>query len=80
MELWWSERLTLEGEAKGKVNALLQLLALRKLAITDEQKKKLEACLDLTQLDDWFSQAFSAKNAAEIFAPPRATPKKTTKK
>jgi hypothetical protein len=92
MELWWSERLKLEGEAKGeakgeargeakgKVNALLQLLALRKLPITNEQKTKIETCLDLAQLDIWFAQAFSAKSASTLFAASPTAPKKTTKK
>ena len=58
-----------KGEAKGKSDALLAVLAARKLAISSAQRERILACHDLAELDRWIVRAAVAKKTAEIFAP-----------
>jgi hypothetical protein len=57
-----------EGEAKGKAEAVLKLLVARHLAPSPEQRQRVTACTDPTQLDLWFDRAITASTAAEVFA------------
>jgi hypothetical protein len=57
-----------EGEAKGKAEAVLKLLVARHLAPSPEQRQRVTACTDPTQLDLWFDRAITAATAAEVFA------------
>ncbi len=58
-----------KGEAKGKSDALLAVLAARKLAISSAQRERILACHDLAELDRWIVRAAVAKKTVEIFAP-----------
>ena len=61
--------LILESEAKGKAEgearALLTVLATRGLAVSDEQRQRILACADLTQLERFVRQAVSAASTEE---------------
>jgi flagellar biosynthesis/type III secretory pathway protein FliH len=65
-----------EGEAKGRVEgrveaqaeALLRLLALRNLPISDNVRARIEACRDLPTLVRWFDRAATAQSAAEAIS------------
>jgi LacI family transcriptional regulator len=52
------------GEARGKAEAVLKLLAARHLAATTEQLRQVTSCTDAGQLDVWFDRAITA----EVFA------------
>ena len=62
----------IEGEAKGKAEGkaedILKLLVARHLAPSPEQRQRVTACTDPTQLDLWFDRAITAGTAAEVFA------------
>ena len=57
-----------EGLALGKQDSLLRLLARRGIALTAEDKAKISQCTDLARLDQWFENALTAAEAADIFA------------
>lgn len=58
-----------EGIAKGALEArktgLVMLLTARELPITDAQRKAIEACTELAQVDAWFVRAAVAKSTEE---------------
>ena len=57
------------GEDRGRQaeerGTLRRVLALRKLALTPEQERQIDACLDLATLRRWHDQAIFAASAAE---------------
>jgi hypothetical protein len=57
-----------KGKAEGKAEAVLKLLVARHLAPSPEQRQRVTACTDPTQLDLWFDRAITAGTAAEVFA------------
>jgi hypothetical protein len=57
-----------KGKAEGKAEAVLKLLVARHLAPSPEQRQRVTACTDPTQLDLWFDRAITASTAAEVFA------------
>jgi hypothetical protein len=57
-----------EGKAEGKAEDLLQLLDVRGIALTDEQRGQVTSCTDSGQLSRWFVRAITANAAAEVFA------------
>ena len=60
-------RVRAQGEACGKREALLRLLARTGVGLTEEQRVRIEACDDLPTLDLWFDRAIGAKSAGELF-------------
>jgi hypothetical protein len=58
-----------EGEAKGRVEALLAILGARHLALSDEQRARIEACSNVAQLDRWIVRAVTAASADDLLAP-----------
>jgi hypothetical protein len=46
-----------EGEAKGKTEAVLAVLAGRGLTVTAEQRKHILGCVDLAEIDRWLRAA-----------------------
>jgi predicted transposase/invertase (TIGR01784 family) len=56
-----------EGEAKAVRATTLRALQLRGLTPTDEQRRRLEACVDLETLGRWFERALSARHADDVF-------------
>ncbi|MBI5512528.1 MAG: Rpn family recombination-promoting nuclease/putative transposase [Deltaproteobacteria bacterium] len=57
-----------EGVLKGKREALLRLLERRGIALTEENRARIEACADAATLDRWFDQALEARTVAEVLA------------
>lgn len=53
--------------AESKVESLLLVLRGRKLAVTAEQKTRLEQCTDPDTLDQWLVRAVTASETAELF-------------
>ena len=54
-----------EGEAKGKAAALLTVLTARGLAVDEATQARIDACLDVEQLDRWLARALTAGSARE---------------
>ncbi|WP_433525955.1 hypothetical protein ACQPZ2_14220 [Nocardia pseudovaccinii] len=57
-----------EGRAEGRAEALLQLLALRGIAVSDEMRARIASCADRDQLADWFERALRADSIDDLFA------------
>ncbi len=58
-----------EGEAVGKAEALVAVLAARKLPVSEAQRERILACKDLPELDRWIARAAVAATTEEIFVP-----------
>ena len=56
-------------EAKGRVEALLAILGARYLALSDEQRARIEACSNVAQLDRWIVRAVTAASVDDLLAP-----------
>ena len=57
-----------KGEVVGEANAILLVLAARKLKVTAAQRERIMGCTDLTQLNDWITRAATAPRVADLFA------------
>ncbi len=57
-----------EGKAEGKVGALLSILDVRGIELSQEERDRVLACSDVDVLDAWIKRAVNAKDAAEVFA------------
>jgi predicted transposase/invertase (TIGR01784 family) len=57
-----------EGLLDGKRAALLRVLARANLALTGDERARIDACADAATLDRWFDNALGAKTAADVFA------------
>jgi len=59
-----------EGKIEGKIEAkretLLRLLGRARIALTDTERARIEACMDAETLDRWIDNVFEAKTAAEV--------------
>ena len=68
----------LEGEHKARTSALLELLELRGIPVSDAVRAEIHACRDLPTLEHWFRRAAKLKTAAAVIrsrpAPPPASP------
>ncbi|MGI5233067.1 hypothetical protein [Actinoallomurus sp. CA-142502] len=56
-----------EGRAAAKAEAVLTILQVRGLLLTEEQKKRISGCRDLTQLQTWVACAATVEAADELF-------------
>ncbi|MCC6559183.1 MAG: Uma2 family endonuclease [Polyangiaceae bacterium] len=54
--------------AAGKRDALLRLLARAGIALTDEERTRIEACEDGSTLDRWVENVLGAKTAADVLS------------
>jgi Uma2 family endonuclease len=54
-----------EGQAKGKAAALLTVLTARGLVVDEATRARIDASLDVKQLDRWLTRALSAPSARE---------------
>ena len=54
------------GIRDGRRSALLDLLTLRGLSLTPEQRARIAACEDLDQLNAWFAQALHCQRADDL--------------
>ncbi|MFS8071678.1 MAG: hypothetical protein ACMG6S_35360 [Byssovorax sp.] len=62
------EKIAREREVQIEIKAILKLVARNSLELTDDERARITSCTDLTTLDHWFDNAFTAKTAAELFA------------
>ncbi|MUL44011.1 hypothetical protein FZ103_23075 [Streptomonospora sp. PA3] len=58
-----------EGEARGEANAIIQVLDVRGVHLTDEQRETVLTCTDLDQLNIWLKRAANAATARDVFTP-----------
>ena len=65
----------IKGEIKGKVGAILAVLAARGIPVSTEVRTSIEACTDVATLDRWIARAATVASAEEIVA--RASPDPT---
>jgi hypothetical protein len=57
----------MEGRAEGRADALLSLLTLRGITVTDTQRERVLACSDEEEFLRWLGRATSANSADEVF-------------
>jgi hypothetical protein len=57
-----------EGELKGKRDALLRLLTRAGIALSEDDRARIEACTDAATLDRWVDNVLGAKNAADVLS------------
>lgn len=55
-----------KGEAKGTAKALLKVLAARKIAVTEEQQRRIAECTDAATLDLWLERAATATSVEQV--------------
>ena len=58
------------GEARGKASALLQVIRVRALALTQAQRDQILACTDLETLDSWTDRVVHVSTVDELLTPP----------
>jgi hypothetical protein len=56
-----------EGEARGKAEAVLGILAARGIDVPDDARARIAACDDLDQLDAWLDRVATANTIEELF-------------
>jgi hypothetical protein len=59
-----------EGEAKGKAEALLRILAQRRLSVSEDQRRRILACTDLATLDGWLDRALLTTSVDDLLGGP----------
>jgi hypothetical protein len=57
-----------EGEAAGQAKMVLRILEWRSIPVSDDVRKRVNACMDLHRLEVWAQRAVHATDAAELFA------------
>jgi predicted transposase/invertase (TIGR01784 family) len=61
----WRDGLA-EGQARGRAEAVLRLLAVREIAVDERTRTRILACKDLDMLDRWLDQALRVTSLAEL--------------
>ena len=56
-----------EGRAEGEANALLKVLAARKINVPEDTRARILACTDQRQLDTWLERAIDATSITDLF-------------
>ncbi|MBW8484367.1 hypothetical protein [Actinomadura parmotrematis] len=56
-----------EGRAEGKAEAVLKMLEVRRVAVSEAEHERIMACNDAEQLDAWIERVMSVETAAELF-------------
>ncbi len=57
-----------EGIVEGKRDTLLRLLARAGIALTEDDRARIQSCKDAAMLDRWVDNVFGAKTAAEVLS------------
>jgi hypothetical protein len=57
-----------EGKAEGIAETLLNIIEVRALFISENQRRRIESCEDPTQLQAWVKRAITAPSVSDIFA------------
>jgi len=55
-----------KGELKAMRDALLRLLVRAGIALTDDDRARIQACEDAAVLERWFDNVLGAKTASEV--------------
>lgn len=58
-----------EGRAEGRAEAVVQVLAARRVEISDEDRERILACRDNDALTAWLSRATVITIISDLFAP-----------
>jgi predicted transposase/invertase (TIGR01784 family) len=58
----------LKGELKGKRDMLLRLLTRAGIAVTEDDRARIQGCTDAAILDWWADNIFGAKTARDVFS------------
>lgn len=58
-----------QGQARGKAEAVLAVLAARGLTVSEAVRSEVLACRDMAQLDGWLKAAVTVPSAEAILAP-----------
>jgi hypothetical protein len=69
LEASFEARMKAEGKAEGKAEAILRVLAKRGVAVPDEVRERISACVDLAMLEQWLDRAVTAASVDELFEP-----------
>ena len=56
------------GGAEGRAQALLAILAARRLELSAEVRSRMASCTDIGTLDRWIARAATAQSAAEVIS------------
>jgi hypothetical protein len=56
-----------EGRAKGEAEAVLRVLAARRIEVPEEARMRISSCADLGQLNVWLDRAVVATSVTELF-------------
>ena len=64
-EARWAEG-KLEGKLEAKHESLLRLLVRAGIALTDDERARIEACMDAETLDRWIDNVLGAKTSVEV--------------
>ncbi|MFC4015673.1 hypothetical protein ACFOY2_51275 [Nonomuraea purpurea] len=67
IEVPWVRRWIDHGEARGEAKALLRILDVRGLPITDEARARIQECKDEETLFSWMDKAITATSIDEVF-------------
>jgi hypothetical protein len=62
------ERGVHEGELKGLREALLRLLARAGIAVSEDERARIQSCADPATLDRWIDSVLGAKTASEVLS------------
>jgi hypothetical protein len=55
-----------EGRATGKVGAVLDIIRARRLALSEEQLRRISSCRDLDEVSDWLGRAATARSVDDV--------------
>jgi PD-(D/E)XK nuclease family transposase len=61
----WAEG-KLEGKLEARRETLVRLLMRAGIALTEDERARIEACIDTETLDRWIDHVFGAKTAADV--------------
>ncbi|WP_152990452.1 hypothetical protein [Sphaerimonospora mesophila] len=56
-----------EGLAKGEARAVLTILEVRGIPVSDAERARITACSDLKQLDEWARRAVTVTSTGDLF-------------
>jgi hypothetical protein len=63
------ERGIAEGKIEGKIETILQLVASRKLTLSDDQRQRITSCTQLETIDRWLTSVLSVASVDELLGP-----------
>jgi hypothetical protein len=58
-----------QGRAEGRAESLLRVLKRRGIAVNDEQRRRVETCVDISEMNNWLDRAAVATSIDDVLAP-----------